>query len=55
MPDTSVFDACVDFATKLCADSADCCMQAYGDFEPDGCLFTFEREICRPGADAWAR
>src|SRR4051812_48663575 len=52
LPDTSVFDDCVDFATRLCADAEGCCRQAYGDFKADGCLDTFKREVCRPGADA---
>jgi hypothetical protein len=51
-PDTSVYDNCVDFATKLCADAKDCCNQAYGDFSPEGCLAVFKRDVCRPGADA---
>jgi hypothetical protein len=51
-PDTSVFDDCVDFATRLCADAESCCQTAYGGFDPDGCLATFKREVCRPGADA---
>jgi hypothetical protein len=52
MPDTTVFDNCVDFATRLCADGEGCCRSAYGDFSADGCLATFKREVCRPGADA---
>ena len=51
-PDTSVFDSCVDFATRLCADAEGCCQQAYGGFDAAGCLATFKREVCRPGADA---
>jgi hypothetical protein len=51
-PDTSVFDRCVDFATKLCADAAGCCQTAYGDFNADGCLDSFKRDVCHPGADA---
>jgi hypothetical protein len=54
LPDTSVFDDCVDFATRLCADAEGCCQQAYSDFSADGCLDTFKREVCRPGADAVA-
>src|SRR3954469_2534862 len=50
--DTRVFDACVDFAKRLCADAEGCCQQAYGDFDGEGCLATFEREVCRPGASA---
>jgi hypothetical protein len=53
-PDTSVFDACVEFATQLCADAEGCCQQAYGDFSQEGCVATFKREVCRPGADAVA-
>jgi hypothetical protein len=53
-PDTSVFDNCVDFATRLCADAETCCQTAYGDFSADGCLDTFKRQVCRPGADAVA-
>lgn len=51
-PDTTVYDHCVDFATQLCADAKDCCLEAYGDYDPDGCLDTFKRDVCRPGADA---
>jgi hypothetical protein len=51
-PDTSVFDACVDFASRLCSDAQGCCEQQYGAFDPDGCLATFKRDVCRPGADA---
>ena len=53
-PDTSVFDDCVSFATRLCADAEGCCQTAYGDFNADGCLDTFKREVCRPGADSVA-
>ena len=53
-PDTSVFDNCVSFATRLCADAEGCCETAYGDFSADGCLDTFKREVCRPGADSVA-
>lgn len=51
-PEVDVYEHCVDFATKLCADAKDCCTQAYGDFNPDGCLAVFKRDVCRPGADA---
>lgn len=51
-PDATVFDNCVAFATKLCADAEGCCRIAYGDFSAEGCLATFEREVCHPGADA---
>jgi len=51
-PDTTVYDACVDFASRLCADAQNCCEQQYGGFDQDGCLATFKREVCRPGADA---
>lgn len=51
-PDTTVFDNCVAFATRLCGDAEACCQTAYGDFDADGCLATFKREVCRPGADA---
>lgn len=50
--DTSVYDGCVDFASRLCADSEGCCRQAYDDFDLDGCVATFKRDVCRPGADA---
>jgi hypothetical protein len=53
-PDTSVFDNCVSFATRLCADAEGCCQTTYGDFSADGCLDTFKREVCRPGADSVA-
>jgi hypothetical protein len=51
-PDTSVFDSCVDFATRLCADAENCCQTAYGGFRLDRCVETFKRDVCRPGADA---
>ncbi len=51
-PDTSVYDSCVDFAARLCADAQGCCEQQYGGFDQEGCLATFKREVCRPGADA---
>jgi hypothetical protein len=50
--DTSVYDSCVDFATRLCQDSEDCCQSAYSGFDLDGCVATFKRDVCRPGADA---
>jgi hypothetical protein len=50
--DTTVYDACVDFASRLCADAQGCCEEQYGGFEQEGCLKTFKREVCRPGADA---
>jgi len=53
-PDTTVFDNCVAFATRLCGDAETCCQTAYGDFNAEGCLATFKREVCRPGADAVA-
>lgn len=53
-PDTSVFDNCVDFATRLCADAEACCQTAYGDFSAEGCLDSFKRTVCHPGADAVA-
>lgn len=51
-PDTSVFDACVAFAERLCADAQGCCEASYGAFERAGCVETFRRDVCRPGADA---
>jgi len=51
-PDVGVYDHCVDFATRLCEDSEACCRQAYADFDPEACLTTFKRDVCRPGADA---
>lgn len=53
-PDTSVFDNCVSFATRLCADAEGCCQTAYGDFSAEGCVDTFKREVCGPGADSVA-
>lgn len=50
--DTSVFDACVDFASQLCADAEGCCRQAYDAFDQPGCVDDFKRQVCRPGADA---
>jgi len=50
--DTSVYDNCVDFATRLCQDSEGCCRTAYDGFDLDGCVSTFKRDVCRPGADA---
>lgn len=51
-PDTTVYDSCVDFASRLCADAQGCCEQQHGGFDQEGCLTTFKREVCRPGADA---
>jgi hypothetical protein len=51
-PDTSVYDTCVSFATALCADAQSCCTSAHGDFAQEGCVETFRRDVCRPGADA---
>jgi hypothetical protein len=51
-PDTSVYDHCVEFATRLCTDSEACCQTAYGGFDLDGCVTSFKRDVCRPGADA---
>lgn len=53
-PGAGVFDACVDFAIRLCADAEGCCRQAHGGFDPSACVESFEREVCRPGADAVA-
>src|SRR6187549_4243683 len=53
-PDTSVFDNCVDFATRLCTDAEGCCQTAYGDFSAEGCVDSFKRTVCHPGADAVA-
>ena len=49
-----VLTACTDFATRLCADSAACCQQAYARYDESGCLETLLRELCRPGASAVA-
>lgn len=51
-PDTSVYDQCVDFATRLCADAQPCCERAYGGFDAEACVASFRRDVCRPGADA---
>jgi len=51
-PDTRVFDECVDFATRLCRDSQSCCQRAHGGFSLEGCVASFERDVCQPGADA---
>ena len=51
-PDTSVYDRCVEFAAALCADAEGCCRSAHGDFVQEGCVETFRRDVCRPGADA---
>jgi hypothetical protein len=51
-PDPSVFDACVAFAERLCEDAQGCCEATYGAFEHAGCVETFRRDVCRPGADA---
>lgn len=50
--DTTVYDHCVDFATRLCDDAKDCCTQTYGDYDAEGCVDTFKREVCRPGSSA---
>ena len=47
-----VLSACTDFAARLCADSAACCTQAYGNYDAQGCQNTLQNEVCRPGADA---
>jgi len=49
-----VLTACTDFATRLCESSADCCQRTYARYDPDGCLQTLLRDMCRPGADAVA-
>ncbi|HYP75929.1 MAG TPA: hypothetical protein VER12_08245 [Polyangiaceae bacterium] len=49
-----VLTACTEFATRLCADSEDCCQRAYARYEPSACLSTLLRDLCRPGADAVA-
>jgi hypothetical protein len=51
-PDTSVFDSCMEFASRLCADTQGCCEQVYGGFDQQACLASFERDVCKPGADA---
>jgi hypothetical protein len=51
-PDTSVFDACVGFAERLCADAQGCCQSAHGEFSLEDCIESFRRDVCRPGADA---
>lgn len=51
-PDTAVFDSCVEFASRLCADTQRCCEQVYGGFDQEACLATFKRDVCKPGADA---
>jgi len=50
--ETSVLDACLDFAARLCADAAGCCQAVYNAFEQEACVATFRREVCRPSADA---
>lgn len=50
--DTTVFDSCVAFAERLCADAQSCCEEQHGGFSLDGCVETFRRDVCRPGADA---
>ena len=51
-PDTSVYDSCVEFASALCVDAEGCCRTAHGEFDQEGCVETFRRDVCRPGADA---
>lgn len=53
-PDPSVFDNCVAFASQLCADAEGCCRTAYDGFSAEGCVDTFKRTVCHPGADAVA-
>jgi hypothetical protein len=53
-PDTTVYDSCVAFAERLCESAQGCCEQAYGAYDAAGCLATFRRDVCRPGADAVA-
>lgn len=50
--DSTVYDECVAFATELCTDAQGCCSDTYGSFDLDGCVATFKRDVCRPGADA---
>ncbi len=50
--DTTVYDNCVEFATRLCRDSRACCEATYDGFDLDACVTTFKRDVCRPGADA---
>jgi hypothetical protein len=52
--DTTVYDECVEFATELCTDAETCCTDTYGGFSLDGCVATFQRDVCRPAADAVA-
>jgi hypothetical protein len=36
----------------LCADAEGCCRTAHGELDAEGCVETFRRDVCRPGADA---
>jgi hypothetical protein len=36
----------------LCESAEACCRSAHGDFTREGCVATFKRDVCRPGADA---
>jgi len=51
-PGAIVYDNCVDYATRRCQASEGCCQQAYGEFEFEGCLTWFKRDVCHPAADA---
>jgi hypothetical protein len=53
-PDTRVYDNCVDYAERRCAQAQACCQQAYGAFEHEGCVTWFKRDVCHPAADAVA-
>jgi hypothetical protein len=51
-PDTSVLDACLEFAERLCADAQGCCEQTYGELDIEGCMLTFRQDVCGPEVDA---
>src|SRR5882724_1155736 len=47
-----VLAACLTFASRLCAASVDCCTQAYGGYDAQGCLDTLRDQVCSPAAEA---
>lgn len=49
--DSSVFDACMSYAERLCADAEPCCTSTYDGFDQATCVAAFRHDVCRPGAD----
>jgi hypothetical protein len=51
-PRAAVLASCVSFAMRSCEASRDCCTNTYGSYDADGCVATFETQVCEPAADA---